>query len=170
MVEPMRAARKTVIWSLLSQVLWLPIGLALGLTLGWWLAVAPVAVTLSALVVLLVFMLAWQRADTRRESLLTTGTRVPAVLVSSRATRNRVRHRRIMAHTFEARLADGVVRVEEQAFVTLPVGARATIAYDAADSSKAVLVEDLDEVASAGQPDWQELKQRQIDRTFRKSS
>lgn len=170
MVESMRAARKTVIWSLLSQVVWLPVGLVLGLTLGWWLAVPPAAVALSALVVLLVFMLTWQRADTRRESLLATGTRVPAVLVSSRPTRNRIRNRRIMAHTFEARLADGVLRVEEHALAHLPVGTTATIAYDTTDSSKGVVVEDLDEAASAGQPDWQELKQRQIDRTFRKSS
>lgn len=163
----MRAARRTVIWSLLSQVLWLPVGLVLGLTLGWWLAVPPTVVALSALVVLLVFMLTWQRSDARRESLLATGARAPAVLVSSRPTRNRVRNRRIMAHTFESRLADGVLRVEEQAFTHLPVGTRATIAYDTTDSSKAILVEDLDE---AGQPDWRELTQRQVDRTFWKSS
>lgn len=152
----MHAARKIVTWSLLSQVLWLPVGLVLGLTVGWWLAVPPAAAALSASVVLLVFMLSWQRADTRRESLLATGTRVPAVLVSSRPTRNRVRNRRIMAHTFESRLADGVLRVEDYAFAHLPVGTEATIAYDATDSSKAVVVEDLDE--------------RNLDRTFRKSS
>jgi hypothetical protein len=73
-----------------------------------------------------------------------------------------------MAHTFESRLADGVLRVEDYAFARLPVGTPATIAYDTTDSSKAVVVEDLDEVATAGQPDWQALRQQQLDRTFRK--
>lgn len=166
----MRAARRTVIWLLLSQVCWLPVGLVLGFAVDWVLAVPFAAMTLSALVILLIFMLVWQRAAARREALLSTGTRVPAMLVSSRPTRTRVRNRRIMAHTFESRLADGVLRVEDFAFAHLPVGTPATIAYDATDSSKAVVVEDLDEVAAAGQPDWRELRQRQIDRTFRKSS
>jgi len=95
---------------------------------------------------------------------------VPAVLVSSRPTRTRVKNRRVLAHTFESRLADGVLRVEDYGFAHLPVGTRATIAYDTTDSSKAVVVEDLDQVATAGQPDWQELRQQQVDRMFRKRS
>jgi hypothetical protein len=115
-------------------------------------------------------MLVWQRSDARREALLTTGVRVRALLVSSRPTGTRVNHRVVQAHTFEHRDAGRVVRAVAKAFTHLPVGAEATIAYDRADPSKAVVVEDLDQVAVAGQLDWQTLRQQQIDRTFRDRS
>lgn len=161
----MHAARRTVIrLTLISLVFMLP-GLGLGLYFAGWGGALPfTAAGLAVLVSLLVLMLVWQRADVRREALLATGARVPAVLVSSRPTKTRVKNRRIMAHTFEARLPDGVLRVEDFGFAHLPVGTPATIAYDTTDSSKAVVVEDLDAVATAGQPDWQTLRRQQFDR------
>ena len=113
-------------------------------------------------------MLVWQRADARREALLATGARAPALLVASRATNTRINNRTVLAHTFEAREAGRVIRAEAKAFVHLPIGAEATIAYDTTDPARAVVVEDLDQVAADGQVDWQTLQQRAVDRRFRR--
>jgi hypothetical protein len=69
---------------------------------------------------------------------------VPAVLVASRATSTRINNRRLLAHTFEARPAGRVVRAEATAFAHLLPGTPATIAYDATDPGRAVVVEDLE--------------------------
>jgi hypothetical protein len=102
------------------------------------------AVALLALIALLVFLLRWQRADARRDALLTSGSRVTAHLVSSRATGTRIRNRTVQAHTFEAHAVGRVVRAEARAFTHLPVGTAATIAYDPLDPANATVVEDLD--------------------------
>lgn len=156
---------------LLIQIGWMvPCGVVFGLTLGPTYLYAFGGGALAVLAVLLCFMLVWQRSDARRDALLATGVRVPALLVSSRATGTRINDRVVQAHTFEHRDAGRVVRAVAKAFTHLPVGTEATIAYDRADPSKAVVVEDLDQVAAGGQLDWQTLRQQQIDRTFRDRS
>jgi uncharacterized protein DUF3592 len=138
------AARRVVKVVLLVQVAWsLPLGVVLALSVHWWFLLAFGGVALAVVAVLLGFMLVWQRADLRREALLTRGARVPAVLVASRATHIRINNRRLVAHVFEARPGGRVVRAEARAFAHLPVGTAATIAYDATDPAQAVVVEDL---------------------------
>ena len=100
------------------------------------------AIALLALIALLVFLLRWQRADARRDALLTSGARTTARLVSSRATATRIRNRTVQAHTFEAHAAGRVLRVEARAFTHLPVGTVATIAYDT--QGNATVLDDLD--------------------------
>jgi hypothetical protein len=141
----MRVARRIITIVLLVQVAWMALA-----AVGLGLFVAPAFLmafgggALLVLVVLLCFMLTWQRTDARREALLATGVRVAAVLVSSRATNTRINNRTVMAHTFESRQAGRVVRAETKAFNHFPSGFEATIAYDSADPAKAVVVEDLD--------------------------
>ena len=106
--------------------------------------VPALAIALVALAVLFVFLVRWQRSDAHREALLASGTRVPARLVSSRATATRVRNRTLQAHTFEARADGRTLRVEAKAFTHLPVGTVATIAYDPVDPRSATVVDDLD--------------------------
>jgi hypothetical protein len=167
----MRAARRIVTIVLLVQVAWaLPLGLVLGITIGWSFLLAFAGAALAVLAVLLSLMLMWQRADARRDALLATGTRAPAMLVASRASNTRINNRTVLVHSFEAREAGRVIRAETKAFVHLPIGAEATIAYDTTDSAKAVVVEDLDQVAADGQVDWQTLQQRAVDRRFRRRS
>jgi uncharacterized protein (DUF58 family) len=167
----MRAARRIVTTVLLLQVAWMvPLGLVLGVVLGWTYLLAFCGAALAVLVVLLSLMLGWQRADLSRERLLTTGARVPATLVSSRPTGTRINSRRVMAHTFESRATGRVIRAEARAFTHLVIGAGATIAYDTTDPARTTVVEDLDEVAAAERLDWGALKQQQIDRRFRKRS
>lgn len=167
----MRATRRIVTVVLLAQVGWaLPLGLVLGAVLDGDLLLAFGAVALAATVVLLGFLLAWQRADAHREALLSTGTRLPARLVSSRATRGRVNNRTALTHTFESRTAGRVIRAETRAFVHLPPGAEATIAYDAADPGRAVVVEDLDRTAAGERVGWQALRQWSIAGKFRNRS
>jgi hypothetical protein len=139
------AARRVVTVVLLAQVAWaLPLGVVLALTVSWSFLLGLGGVALAAVAVLLGFMLSWQRADLRREALLTRGARVPAVLVASRPTGTRINNRRLLAHTFEARDAGRVLRAQARAFAHLPVGTAATIAYDATDPASAVVVEDLE--------------------------
>jgi uncharacterized protein (DUF58 family) len=139
------AARRVLTAVLLVQVaLFLVAGVVLAFTAGGPFLVWSGAVALVFLVVWLGFTLAWQRADARREQLLSRGVRVPATLVASRPTGTRIRHRTLLAHTFEARQPGRVVRAEARAFVHLPPGTEATIAYDAADPARAVVVEHLD--------------------------
>ncbi len=165
----MRAARRIVTIVLLVQVAWaVPLGVVLGVILGWAYLLAFGGAALAVLVVLLSLMLGWQRADARRSALLTHGNRVPALLVESRATKTRINNRRVFRHTFEARPAGRVLRVQAQAFTHLAIGTEATIAYDTTDPARATVVEDLDALVAAQNPDWETLRQRQIDRAFRK--
>jgi fumarate reductase subunit D len=167
-VGGMRAARRIVVIVLLVQFAWaVPLGLVLGATLDWNYALAFCGAALAVLVVLLSLMLAWQRADAVRERLLASGTRVPATLVSSRATGTRVNRKVVQAHTFESHAAGRVIRAEARAFAHLPVGTEATIAYDTTDPRRATVVEDLDAMAAAGQLDWQALRRRQAGPLFR---
>jgi len=140
----MRAGRRVVVVLLAGQVVLFGLLAALLAVVDPAFVYASCAVALVALIVLLVFLLRWQRADARRDALLTSGTRVPARLVSSRATATRIRNRTVQAHTFEAHAAGRVLRVEARAFTHLPVGAAATIAYDPADPGSATVVDDLD--------------------------
>ena len=141
----MRATRRIVTGVLLVQVAWMvPAGVVLGLALDRTYAVVFGAAALVVLAVLLSFMLAWQRADARRATLLTHGTRLPARLVGSRSTSTRIHNRTLLVHTFEARDAGRVVRARQKAFTHLPIGAEATIVYDTTDPARSAVVEDLD--------------------------
>jgi hypothetical protein len=141
----MRVTRRVIITVLLVQIWWMaPVGVALGLTIDLAFLHLFGSGALAVLVVLLSFMLVWQRVDARRDTLLATGTRVPALLVSSRPTGTRVKNRVVQAHTFEYREAGRVITAETRAFAHLPIGTEATIAYDRADPARAVVVEDLD--------------------------
>jgi uncharacterized protein DUF3592 len=163
----MRAARRIVTIVLLVQVAWaLPLGLVLGFVLDWVYALAFCGAALAVLVVLLAFMLVWQRADARRDALLTHGTRVPGLLVDSRPTSTRINNRTLLVHTFEAREAGRVIRAQAKAFTHLPIGAEATIAYDTTDPEQAAVVEDLDGGPTATER-WETRKQREMDRRFR---
>lgn len=137
----MRATRRVVIGVLLVQVGWMAVAAAVLGFVKPALSVGFGAGALAVLAVLLGFVVVWQRADARRESLLRTGTRAPAALVSSRPTNVKINNRRIMVHTFES---DAGVRAVARAFVHLPVGTRGTVAYDPNDPSRAVVVEELD--------------------------
>lgn len=164
----MPAARRIVVIVLLVQVAWaVPLGLVLGVVLDRAFLLAFCGAALAVLVVLLCFMLVWQRTDARREALLATGKRARALLVSSRPTHTRINNRTVLAHTFESREPGRVVRAETRAFAHLPLGVEATIAYDAADPAKAVVVENMDEVEAAKRPGWEARRQREIDRMFR---
>jgi hypothetical protein len=159
----MRAVRRVVVRVLLGQVAWtVPVGVVLGFLRGWGYALVFFGVALVALVVLLSFMLVWQRDDARREDLLTRGRRAPALLVDSRATNTRIRNRTMLLHTFEAREGSLVIRAGAKAFTHLPIGTEATIAYDTTDPERAIVVEDFDETDAPGQ--------REIDRRFRNRS
>ena len=106
--------------------------------------IAGLVISLVALGLFFVFLIRWQRVDAAREALLANGTRVPARLVSSRATATRIRNRTVQAHTFEAHAAGRTIRAEARAFAHLPFGTAATIAYDPADPGNATVVEELD--------------------------
>lgn len=137
--------RRIVTIVLLVQVAWaVPLGLVLGALLDWAYALVFCGFALAVLVVLLGAMLVWQRADGRRDALLTSGARVPAHLVDSRATGTRINNRRLLVHTFEARTGGRVIRASAKAFAHLPIGTHATIAYDATDPARTTVVEDLD--------------------------
>jgi hypothetical protein len=167
----MPAARRIVVIVLLVQVAWaVPLGLVLGIVLDGVFLLAFGGAALAVLVVLLSFMLVWQRRDARRETLLANGTRTRALLVSSRPTHTRINNRTVLAHTFESRESGRVIRAETRAFAHLPVGAEATIAYDSVDPQNAVVVEDLDRTEAEKRPDWEALRQREIDRMFRDRS
>jgi len=141
----MRAARRIVTIVLLAQVAWTaPLGLVLGIALDGSFLLAFGGAALAFLVVLLSFLLVWQRADARREELLSRGTRALGALVSSRPTGTRINNRRVLAHTFECHEAGRRIHAVARAFRHLPLGAEATIAYDPAEPSRAVVVEDLD--------------------------
>jgi hypothetical protein len=141
----MRATRRIVTRVLLVQVAWMaPTAVALGLVVEPAFLYAFGSAALVILAVLLSFMLVWQRADARRDALLATGARVPALLVSSRPTATRINNRVVRAHTFEHRAAGRVIKAETRAFTHLPIGTEATIAYDRADPARAVVVEELD--------------------------
>jgi hypothetical protein len=166
----MRVARRIITLVLLIQVAW---SVPLAIVMAFVLPGAAIGFGIAALVILAVllgFLLHWQRVDARRNALLATGQRAPALLVSSRATGTRINRRPVIAHTFESRAGGRVVRAVARAFVHLPIGAAGTLAYDPADPTKAVVVEDLDAVAAQGRLDWHELAARETDRRFREQS
>ncbi|GAB1513620.1 hypothetical protein [Actinophytocola sp. KF-1] len=140
----MRVERRIVVVVLAGQVVLFGVLAAALAALAPAFVYAACAVALLALIALLVVLLRWQRADARRDALLTSGTRTTARLVSSRATATRVRNRTVQAHTFEATAAGRVIRVEARAFTHLPVGTVATIAYDPLEPGNAIVVDDLD--------------------------
>ncbi|MDQ3788119.1 MAG: hypothetical protein M3422_12865 [Actinomycetota bacterium] len=138
----MRAERRVVVVVLGGQVVLFGLLAAVLAALAPAFVYAFCAIALLALIALLVFLLRWQRADARRDALLTSGARTTARLVSSRATATRIRNRTVQAHTFEAHAHGRVLRVEARAFTHLPVGTTATIAYDT--EGNATVVDDLD--------------------------
>src|SRR5262245_35409315 len=79
----------------------LVVGVVLGIALDPMFLVANGATTLILAAVWSVFWLFWSRADARRRTLLATGVRVPASLVSSKFTNTQHNDRTLLAHTFE---------------------------------------------------------------------
>jgi hypothetical protein len=148
----MNAERRIVtLVLLLLAAVFLVTGVVLGIALGPVFLLAFGGTALVLLAVQSIHWLSWSRRDARRRALLATGLRVPATLVSSRPTNNRVDDRVVQAHVFESSSAGRVVRAKARSFTRLPMGTEATIAYDAADPAKATVVEDLDRIAA----DWQ---------------
>jgi hypothetical protein len=141
-------------------------GIVLGVLVSRDLLFAFCGVALVILAVTGALALRWRRRDTDRAGLVETGLRTTALLVSSRALRTRVQNRRVQEHTFEARVTGHEIRVVARSVAHLPIGTKATIAYDSVDPTHAVLVDDLERVATAGQPDWATLKRRQLDARF----
>ncbi|WIX78747.1 hypothetical protein QRX50_46710 [Amycolatopsis carbonis] len=112
-------------------------------------------------------LLSWLLAGRRRKRLLATGSRVPALLVDVAYTHTRVKRRTVRKLTFESRATGTPVRAEAHTTVDLPEGTPATIAYDLADPTKAVVVDDLTALAAdlAGRAERQ--RQARIDEMFR---
>jgi hypothetical protein len=158
----MRPARKVVI--VVSLVLAACCALLAVLLSGLLAALGGAALVLLALTGVLTLW--WRRRDVDRAGLVATGLRTTALLVSSRALRTRVHNRRLQEHVFEARVVDHRIRVVARSVAHLPIGAEATIAYDSVDPTRAVLVDDLERLATAGQPDWTTLRRRQLDARF----
>lgn len=100
----------------------------------------------------------WARQAREREALLSTGLRAPALLVQATPTNVRINDRRLIRLVFEARLGGTPVRAEARSTTPPPLGTRATIAYDAVNPARAVLVEDVDRLAldAAGGPSGQQ--------------
>lgn len=136
---------------LLLAAVFLVTGVVLGIVVGTVFLLANGGAAVILFGVRSVLWLRWSRKDARRATLLATGPRTPAVLVSSRPTHNRVDDRVVQAHVFESRSTGRVIRAKARSFTRLPLGTEATIAYDAVDPAKATVVEDLDRIAA----DWQ---------------
>jgi hypothetical protein len=163
----MRPARKVVIVVLLVLVACCTLlGIALGVLSSRNLLFAFVGVALMILAVTGALTVWWRRHDTDHAALADTGLRTTALLVSSRALRTRVNNRRVQEHHFEARVTGHQIQVVAHSVAHLPIGTKVTIAYDAVDPKNAILLDDLERIATAGQPDWATLKQRQLDARF----
>lgn len=148
----MDAERRIITFVLFTlAAVFLVTGVVLGVVLGPVFLLANGGTAVVLFTVWSVLWLRWSRRDARRATLLATGPRTPATLVSSRPTNNRVNDRVVQAHVFESRSTGRVIRAKARSFTRLPLGTEATIAYDAADPAKATVVEDLDRVAE----DWQ---------------
>jgi hypothetical protein len=109
----------------------------------------------------------WQVAARTRKRLLDTGSRVPALLVDVAYTGTRVNGHTVRKLTFESRSTGTPIRAVERTTAALPEGTPATIAYDLADPSKAVVADDLVALAAdlAGRADRK--RQARIDEMFR---
>jgi hypothetical protein len=120
----------------------------------------------AAIMVFVSLVARWRRRAAERADLLATGLRTPALLVESRATGTSINNRVVQALTFESRATDRVIRVVERSLAHLPIGTRATIAYDPVDPTRAVLADDVEKLATAGQLDWDQLRQSRVDAMF----
>jgi len=186
-----RAARRIIGWVLLLQVAWsLPLAVFMGYK--WRTETGPdvsypcddggtcysgpttfLILTLVfggiALAVLLVWaalVVRWRRRAAVRTQLMASGLRTPALLVESRATGTSINNRVVQAHTFESRATGRVIRVVERSVAHLPIGTRATIAYDAVDPTRAALVDDVEHLATAAHLDWDKLRRTRTDAMF----
>jgi hypothetical protein len=163
----MRPAHKVVTVVLLVQVAWCTVaGVVLGVLYSRDFLFAFCGVALVILALTGALTLRWRRRDADRAALAETGLRVTALLVSSRALRTRVDNRRVQEHVFEARVTGHEIQVVARSVAHLAIGTPVTIAYDSVDPTRAVLVDDLERIATAGQPDWATLKRQQLDARF----
>lgn len=101
-------------------------------------------ICLLFLVLIGVLTARWRAASARRARLVATGVRAPALLARIEGTGTRVNGRQVVKLVFEARPGGRVVQAVERSMTVLPIGTRATIAYDPADLTNAVVVEEVD--------------------------
>ncbi|TDV57676.1 DUF3592 domain-containing protein [Actinophytocola oryzae] len=106
-------------------------------------------ICLVFVVILAVLSARWRAAAALHARLVATGVRTPAPLVRVEATGTTINDRRVHRLVFEARPGGRVVRAVVRSMVVLPLGTRATIAYDPADPANAVVVEDVDALGAA---------------------
>ncbi len=140
----MNVARRIITTVLLTlAAVFLAVGVGLGLALDPVFLYANGGVTVILAAVWSVFRFFWWRTDERRRTLLATGVRVPASLVSTRRTATQINERHVLAHTFESRATGQVIRAVARTLASLPVGTEATIAFDAANPANATVVEDF---------------------------
>jgi hypothetical protein len=123
-------------------------------------------ICLVFVLVLVVLAARWRSARTRRERVIATGVRVPALLVKIEATGTTVNGRNVGKFVFEARPGGRVVRAVERSMAVLPLGTRATIAYDPADPTKAAVVEDIDALGEAAARQAEQARQAFVDGMF----
>jgi hypothetical protein len=108
----------------------------------------------------------WRARAALRARLVATGVRVPALLARIDATGTTVNGRNMVKLVFEARPGGRVVHAVERSMVVLPLGTRATIAYDPADLTKAALVDDLDALENAATRRAEQAQQAFVDSMF----
>jgi len=186
-----RAARRIIGWVLLLQVAWsLPLAVFMGYK--WRTETGPDVsypcdggatcysgpttflvlmlvfggVALLLLLVWVALVVRWRRRAAARSQLIASGLRTPALLVESSATGTTINNRVVQAHTFESRATGRVIRAVEHSAAHLPIGTRATIAYDAVDPTRAAVVDDLEKLATAAHLDWDQLRRNQVDAMF----
>jgi len=186
-----RSGRRIIGWVLLLQVAW-SLPLALFMAYKWRTETGPdvsypcsdggtcysgpttfMILTLvfggigvAFLVVFVAMVSRWRRRSAERAELLASGLRTPALLVESRQTGTSINNRVVQALTFESRATGRVIRVVERTLAHLPIGTKATIAYDPVDPTRAVLADDVEKLATAGQLDWDRLQRTRVDAMF----
>jgi hypothetical protein len=187
-----RSARRVLIWVFLIQVLWSGVVTVI-MAVAWRDSVDDPDISYpcddggtcysgptTALVLTLVFggicllflaliagcVVRWRAAAARRAGLTATGVRVPALLVDTEATGTSVNGRHVRKLIFEARPGGRAVRAVERSMALLPIGTRATIAYDPADRTQAVVVEDLDALGDAAARENAQRHQAFVDGMF----
>lgn len=108
----------------------------------------------------------WRAAARRRAQLIATGVRVPALLARAETTSTTVNDRPVAKLTFEARPGGRVVQAVERTTAALPLGTRATIAYDPADPTRAAVVEDVDALGAAAARQAEHAHRAAVDAMF----
>jgi hypothetical protein len=187
-----RTARRILVWVFLIQVLWSGVT-AVIMAVVWRNSVGEPDVSYacddggtcysgptSYLIMMLVFggiclvfltivvVLAarWRGQKARRARVVATGVRAPGLLARAESTGTRVNGRRVTKYTFEARPGGRVVHAVEYSMAHLPLGTPATIAYDPADLTKAVVVDDVDALGEAARRQAEQAHQAFVDGMF----